>query len=61
MQEFKEGLRQVLDPESIEALVDALDMDHSGSVPNRKDAETKRVTSYQTNLQQGTTMYRTSV
>ncbi|CAK8991438.1 Calcium-dependent protein kinase 1 (PbCDPK1) [Durusdinium trenchii] len=31
MQEFKEGLRQVLDPDSIEALVDALDMDHSGS------------------------------
>ncbi|CAL1134794.1 unnamed protein product [Cladocopium goreaui] len=31
MQEFKEGLRQVLDPESIEKMVDALDMDHSGS------------------------------
>eukprot|EP00434_Breviolum_minutum_P009068 symbB.v1.2.007984.t1/scaffold496.1/size195705/8 len=30
-QEFKEGLRQVLDPDAIEALVDALDMDHSGS------------------------------
>ena len=25
--------RQVLDPDAIEALVDALDMDHSGSVP----------------------------
>ncbi|CAE7203737.1 CPK4 [Symbiodinium sp. CCMP2592] len=30
--EFKNGLRQVLDPDSIETLVDSLDMDHSGNV-----------------------------
>ncbi|OLP86219.1 Calcium-dependent protein kinase 3 [Symbiodinium microadriaticum] len=29
--EFKNGLRQVLDPDSIETLVDSLDMDHSGN------------------------------
>ncbi|CAJ1411444.1 unnamed protein product [Effrenium voratum] len=29
--EFREGLRQVMEPEAIESLVDALDMDHSGS------------------------------